>query len=88
MVASKNSALANVMMRRGLLDASSAVEHLEIGIYEVQRDLPDWISFGWAIIFLPTKGSLNGAYAVSYASGTDAGMYYYSNRTSGWVHIA
>lgn len=82
-----NSALANTMQLRGDLNSASAIKDLKIGIYNVKNSVPEWLSFGWAMVYIPSEGVLNGAYAVSYASGTDAGMYYYSVRTSSWKKV-
>lgn len=87
-ITEQNSALVNnTMMFRKTLTSSDQIDELEIGIYDVQRSIPPWLGFGWSRIFIPGNGSLNGAFAISYAGGDSAKFRVYGQREGAWIDL-
>ena len=66
---------------------TDATTDIAPGVYNVQRDYPDWIKCGWGFLYKPSD-NLSGAYYICYANGAVAGFYYYDAHTSKWEKLA
>lgn len=59
-----------------------AIENMKSGLYSAVTDLPDWYKIRYSYLFVPSNGgTLNGAFAICYQSGTEKGVYYYNSST-------
>ena len=66
----------NFIGRRGALTTGTQITDLLPGIYTAGSSRPAWFPYAWCVVVILVPGSLNGSFAVSYASGT-GGIYYY-----------
>ena len=83
-----NELNSNTFKIRGNLNSGMAIENLKSGLYSAITDLPDWYGIRYSYLFVPSNnGSMNGAFAICYQTGTEKGIYYYNVQTSAFEKI-
>lgn len=74
------------MIRRGALTSESVLADTKRGVHYCDSNYPSWLPCGWCYVYMPSNGTLNGAFVVSFVNGTSAGHYTYSNRYNKWIN--
>lgn len=65
-----------------------AIENMKSGLYSAVTDLPNWYGIRYSYLFvLSNNGTLEGAFAICYQTGTEKGIYYYNGQTSTFEKI-
>lgn len=83
-----NELNSNTFKIRGNLNSGMAIENMKSGLYSAVTDLPNWYGIRYSYLFVPSNnGTLEGAFAICYQTGTEKGIYYYNVQTSTFEKI-